>query len=165
MKKTILLLAFIISQFFCNGQWLFNNFENSFGMEVIIGDSSMDSIWQIGVPQKTIFNSANSAPNAILTDTLNSYPPNTSSTFILEIDEDVLFGFPFIQVEWQQKFDVEIGVDGGIVEASYDGGVTWQNVLSDTVYRPFVVGSYQIDPLFNGEIGFTGMLDLSLIHI
>jgi len=165
MKKTILLLAFIISQFFCHGQWLFNNFENSFGMEVIIGDSSMDSIWQIGVPQKTIFNSSNSFPNAILTDTLNSYPSNASATFILEIDDEVLWGFPFIQVEWQQKLDVEIGVDGGIVEASYDDGVTWQNVLSDTVYRPFVVGRYQIDPLVNGEIGFTGVSDWSFVGL
>lgn len=153
--------AYLVS----NAQWFHNNFESSQGIEIVIGTSSSDSLWQIGVPQKMVFDKAYSEPNALMTGLVNNYPPNIMSTFVVDIDDQLMWAFPFIQIEWQQKFDVEIGVDGGIVEASYDGGATWQNVLSDSVYRPFVVGNYQIDSLFNGEIGFTGMSDWSFVGL
>ena len=165
MKKIIFLIAFIAFQLSSYGQLFYNNFESDWGMDVTIGSSPVDSFWQIGVPQKTNFDEAYSEPNAIVTHLELGYLPNLTSSFIVDINEDILWGFPFIQIEWQQKFDVEIGVDGGIVEASYDGGATWQNVLSDTIYRPFVVGNFQINPLFNGEVGFTGMSDWSFVGL
>ncbi len=163
MKNFIFLIVFISGQFWSFGQEY--NFENNYGMEVIIGSEPMDSLWQIGIPQKTIFSEAYSEPNAIMTGTTDNYPNDANASFILEINKEWFWSFPFMQIEWQQKFDVEVGVDGGIVEASYDEGITWQNVLSDTVYRPFIVGNYQIDSLFNGEIGFTGVSDWSFIGL
>ncbi len=165
MKRIILLLAFTTTQLFSYGQWFYNDFESSEGIEVVIGTAATDSLWQIGVPQKTIFDKAYSEPNALMTGLVTNYPPNITSTFVVDIDNQLMWAFPYIQIEWQQKFDVEIGVDGGIVEASYDDGVTWQNVLSDPDYRPFVVGNFQIDSLFNGEIGFTGVSDWSFVGL
>ena len=34
------------------------------------------NIWQVGKPNKSVFTSAMSAPNVIVTDTLNPYPPS-----------------------------------------------------------------------------------------
>lgn len=125
-------------------------------------NTSNNSLWQIGIPQKAFFNEAYSAPNAILTDTLNNYPPNQNTSFTFEFYP---FQFPYIQVEWRQKTDFEKGVDGGVVEASYDGGDTWLNVLNDTIFRPVVVGNYQVDTLFNGDAGFSGTDDWEWVAI
>ncbi len=155
MKKSILplLLCCTIN---LTAQIQFNNFENNNNLDVVIGPSSMDSIWQIGVPQKTLFDVSFSDPNAILTDSINNYGTNLSATFEIEINEETMWSFPFIQLEWMQKIDAETGVDGGIIEASYDQGVTWQNVLDDPIYRPAIVGQYQIDTLHNNRLGLTG---------
>ncbi len=45
--------------------------------------SNPNNIWQIGSPQKTVISSAHSAPNVIITDTVNTYPPNNTSVFII----------------------------------------------------------------------------------
>lgn len=41
------------------------------------------SIWQIGKPQKTILDTAHSFQNVIITDTINPYPPNDTSSFTI----------------------------------------------------------------------------------
>ena len=48
---------------------------------------------------------------------------------------------------------MEDGVDGGIIEASYDHGKIWLNVLGDTIFRPLVVGQLDWDTLFNHQVG------------
>ena len=72
-----------------------------------IGNSA-NNIWQIGVPQKTFFNSSYSLPNAIVTDTLNNYPINNYSYFDLYIGE---FNFPYYYsqmcFEMKHKFDTD----------------------------------------------------------
>ena len=140
-------------------QTQFNNFETNFNLDIQFDTLNMDSVWQIGPPQKTFFNTAMSPPNILITDTVNTYSTNLSSSFVIEINELSIDFFPYIQLEWKQKIDVEEGVDGGIVEASYDGGITWQNILSDTIYRPAIVGNYEWATLSNGQAGFTGTLD------
>ena len=48
-------------------------------------DTSASNIWQIGKPQKIIFDSASTVPNAIVTDTINFYPINNISRFGIKI--------------------------------------------------------------------------------
>lgn len=141
----------------------FNNFEKEQNLPVEIGETKMDSLWQIGTPQKSLFSEAFSFPNALVTDTLQTYPSDHTSSFIFELNN--LYKFPFIQFEWFQYTDFEDSGDGGYIEASYDNGLSWSNVLSDTIFRPFVVGNYQAGELINGETGFVGTTPWSWVAI
>lgn len=137
-----------------------NNFESNFGIDIEFDTLASDTLWQIGPPQKTIFNAAFSVPNVLVTDTLNTYPSNYSSSFEVDIS-DYSSVFPYVQLAWMQKTDMEEGVDGGIIEASYDDGTTWLNVLDDTIFRPLVVGQFDWDTLYNNQAGVTGTKDWS----
>ncbi len=98
--------------------------------------SSQDNIWQIGPPQKKILNNAMSQPNTIITDTINSYPINDSSVFIiihrvsLALAQDqkaVLSGY--------YKVDTDSIDDFGVIEISYDNGSTWLDMLNDPSFN------------------------------
>ncbi len=155
-KAYIVLILLCCCHLQLQAQFLFNNFETPATLNITIDSLSADTIWQIGVPQKLVLNETSSQPNAIITDTLNTYPTNTSASFIVELDEYAIMSFPYIQLEWFQYTDFEEGIDGGIIDVSYDGKETWKNIFTDTLYRPEVVGSYQWDTLHNQEAGITG---------
>ncbi len=96
--------------------------------------SNQNNIWQIGVPNKIIFNSAYSGNRAILTDTLNPYPINDTSSFI------ILYPIPLsIQavishsLRFLYKIDSDTLSDFGKVEMSMDKGISWID-LSDSVF-------------------------------
>jgi len=141
-----------------SAQYQYNTFEIEENFPVTI-EPGTDSLWQIGKPAKNFFNEASSNPNAVMTDSLNNYPIDQSTWIEFTIDEQTLLTWPYIQIEWTYKIDVEEGVDGGIIETSYDNGLTWKNVFSDPEFRPFVVGDYETDTLFNGQVGVTGVAD------
>ncbi len=140
-------------------------------------DSSEQNIWQIGDPQKTFFNTPFSSNNAIVTDLVNTYPPNTYSYFDLYVGkfnypEDEMGGFgesyPYnIFMEIKHKYDTDPSKDGGYITVSYDNGATWMNIIKDTVYGhgltpgDGVSGNlyYESDKLSNGESGFSGTSD------
>lgn len=119
-------------------------------------DNSSENSWQIGRPSKTLFNSANTFAKAIITDTLNYYPVNDSSSFTFAIP---LSNFPWapIAIQWTQKIDFDAPFDGGIVEFSNDS-VTWENAS----WSPYAYQFYGFMPLNLGlvtsanEGGFTG---------
>ena len=67
-------------------------------------DTASQNVWQIGMPQKTIFNMASTEPNAILTDTSGSYPANNTSRFIAKAFVNYIpFGIAAFQ--WKQKIE------------------------------------------------------------
>lgn len=119
-------------------------------------DTSTENIWQIGKPQKIIFDTAATMPNAIVTDTINSYPINNTSRFFAKNFNN--FGFWGIYaLQWKQKLDLDFGKDGGIVEYSTDSGKTWVSVFNNPyVYNFYGYDSLNIDTLDNGEYAFTG---------
>ena len=159
MKKTVFILAFLSTIFSISfAQTQFNDFENSVNLDVLI-EPGNDTLWQIGPPAKTLFDEARSLPNAILTDSVNTYPIDQSTWFEIELDDNTTYSWPFIQIGWQYKADMEQGVDGGIIEASYDNGQTYRNIFSDPDFVPEIVGSFETDTLFNGEVGITGTTD------
>jgi hypothetical protein len=119
-------------------------------------DTPATNTWQIGKPQKTIFNSAATLPNAIVTDTINSYPPNDSSRFSFQLP-GAQFGLSIIAVQWKQMLDLEDGIDGGIIEYSVDSGHTWVNVFnSPDVYSFYGFSASNVNTLASGVVGFTG---------
>lgn len=121
----------------------------------ILVDSSSNNIWQIGPPQKVIFNSSSTLPNAIVTDTINTYPVNDSSSFIIKIP--VWSPFGIFAVQWMQKLDMDAQHDGGYIEYSTDTGQTWENVFNNPyVYNFYGFDSANADTLMNGDFAFSG---------
>ncbi len=101
--------------------------------------SNPNNIWQIGVPDKTVFDSAYSLANAIVTDTINPYPINDTSSFILKhIRQGELGGNESLQLNFWFKMNTDSLTDYGKVEASIDNGTTWINLMTeDTEYDLF----------------------------
>ncbi|MGI8893309.1 MAG: hypothetical protein ACR2GN_07585 [Bacteroidia bacterium] len=137
MKKQLLLtLAFTLISYLSIGQMWQQYFDgadtiydpnvspSSIYIEI---DTNSSNIWQIGAPQKNIFDSAATAPNVIVTDTINYYPVNNSSSFQFSIVPWVPWGI--LAIQWKQKLDFDAGLDGGIIEFSVDSGTTWQMLL------------------------------------
>lgn len=119
-------------------------------------DTSANNIWQIGAPQKSIFDSASTLPNAIVTDTLNTYPANNESVFSYTYSQQQYF-YGIHAIQWKQKLDMDMGGDGGIIEFSVDGGLNWQNGFNNPlVYNFYGFDSLNVDTLPTGEKAFTG---------
>ena len=104
----------------------------------IVMDTAGGNIWQIGEPHKLFFDTAHSGTRAILTDTLDAYPPNDTSSFIYIIRN------PFTQtcltcMEFWHKYDMDTLADKGLIDASYDGGNSWV-IVRDTFVN--AIGSH-----------------------
>jgi hypothetical protein len=133
---------------------------------------SSQNLWQIGAPQKQFFNQAYSAPNAMVTDTLNNYGVNNLSSFDLcigDFNTNGLYNYDLF-IDFRHKFDTDTLRDGGFISVSWDHRQTWMNIIDDTISKL----SYYISPaqhgywfgntnlygagdtLFNGEHGFSG---------
>jgi hypothetical protein len=128
MKKflPVLAISFILT-FTCNqlnAQWTYDSVSFEMPTNKIVIDTANDNLWQIGMPQKTFFSSSHSGTKAILTDTINYYPPDDTSSFIYIIRN------PYTQtcytaMEFWHIYDMDLVADKGIIDASYDGGNSW----------------------------------------
>lgn len=167
MKRLILILAILMINMQSFAQWTqfvwdTITFEETY--EYLEIDTSNQNIWQIGDPDKIFFDSAFSTPNAIVTDTLSFYPINNSSQFYIKIGEFNYEGFyPYdIFIEIKHKYDTDTLKDGGYISVSYDYGLTWMNIIRDTVYEEVTPPGAsenlytESDTLFNGDFGFSG---------
>lgn len=116
------------------------------------------NIWQIGKPQKTLFSSASTTPNVIVTDTVNNYPPKNVSTFTFAIFNPYWPSpGPITALRWKQKLDMDQGLDGGIVEFSNTSGTTWTNSINNpNVYQYYGWQPLNKDTLPSGEFCFSG---------
>jgi len=152
MKTILLSISLALFTATAFGQWGWGvDFESSLYLDRIVIDTAAypNCVWQIGQPGKTVFNSANSIPNAIVTDTLNPVPPNDTSVFYLKHVRDNIFQ-PFhvfvLHFMYQMNGD---STDFGTIEISPDTGHTWINLLTeDTTYlmywqtaKPTLTGS------------------------
>ena len=86
--------------------------------------SNSANIWQIGTPSKIILNSAYSPSLALITDSINPYPINNSSTFELLIRTD-----DYTEISFWHRLNTDTLTDGGVIEISTDFGNSWQNVI------------------------------------
>ena len=132
MKKLTLISGLLIlsasafSQYyqitFDGGSW-----DNAW--RITIDTSNPANIWQIGKPQKIFFDSAYSTPHAIVTDTAGNYPPSNSSVFYIEYDPYTPLWWPVLSFYY--KMDSDSLADFGSIEASYDNGQTWINIITE----------------------------------
>jgi hypothetical protein len=90
--------------------------------------------WQIGKPQKSIFQSAYSNPNVIITDTINAVSKNDTSIFYMTHIRGILPAHVFRLSFWY-KMDGD-STDTGKIEISPNNGKNWVNILTeDTTYQ------------------------------
>jgi hypothetical protein len=154
MKKLISILSFMSVILICHSQvdWGNITFDDTTWNNYIFIDtvSYPDNIWQVGKPDKNNFNQAYSIPNAIVTDTINSYPVNDTSVFYIRYitPDELPGGWTYTYLGFYYKIDTDDGADSGKIEFSIDNGVTWIDCLNDTLY-PYCF-------LFFSEISFTG---------
>ena len=127
---------------------------------ILIIDTLSTNLWEIGTPSKTIFDSAYSATNALITDSINTYPINNHSSFTITLI-DTNYSLSEFIIEFQMKIDTDSLIDGGYIDMSYDGGINWydffnqpSSTLSHVTTNLFDTG----DTLFNGKNGVSGTI-------
>ena len=140
IQITIFLALLIGNTAYCQWDYIID-FDSQYSLndKIIIDTiSNPDNIWQIGVPSKTVFDSAYSATHAIVTDTLNSYPAKDTSSFIIKhIRPGNAGGNYSLQLNFWFKMNTDSLTDFGIVEASIDYGLTWINLLTEDITYNF----------------------------
>ena len=170
MKKHILLLLtffLMIKLGYSQRSWqCLLNFETSlhcWGDTLWVDTvNNHNNVWQIGQPNKTIFNSSHSAPNAIVTKLDTFYPTNDTSSFIISHIADMAlnaYGIMWINADF--KINSDTLSDYGIIEFSPDNGHTWINLMTDTLYLHQNLYSWSTPkPVFSGN--FTGWQSFSI---
>jgi hypothetical protein len=141
--KYLFTLLFSVISLLANAQYaIYENFEapyDAFRANFYIDTvNCANNIWQIGRPQKTVFDSALSFPNAIVTDTLNPIPPHDTSIFYLTT---VGAYRSLSSISFYYKIDKDTNSFAKI-EISGDAGLNWINPLTeDTTYNFYWVNS------------------------
>lgn len=148
---TVSVAQIFYTQYFDGADTIYNN---SVNIEL---DTSGSNVWQIGAPQKIIFDSAATIPNVIVTDTVNPYPVNNQSIFTAKMYNQ-FFPWGILALQWKQKLDIDMDFDGAIVEFSIDSGATWQNAFNNSyVYNFYGYMQSNLDTLLStGEYTFSG---------
>ncbi|PKP21877.1 MAG: hypothetical protein CVU05_05910 [Bacteroidetes bacterium HGW-Bacteroidetes-21] len=137
------------------------SFEGNTSSCLRIDTSQTESIWIIGQPSKIFFDSAYSVTHAILTDSLNYYPPNNNSYFDLIIKNCSPYWWGEGIISFWHKYDTDTLRDGGYIEISYDGGNSWKNIIDDNTYMDFIPTNFYThsDTLFDSTPAFSGHSD------
>jgi hypothetical protein len=98
------------------------------------------SIWQIGAPNKQVFQGSYSDSFSIVTDLNSDYPTNDTSVFFVSLYDTSnnwvpnYLGIYFpIHLSFTHRFITGSGNDYGSIEMSLDGGHQWYDVLSDSL--------------------------------
>ena len=165
MKTVIFLFAFLIITCTVTAQpEYFIDFDSPYSKDshIIIDTlSNPDNIWQIGKPDKPVFTNAFNSINAIVTDTMNPYPVNDTSVFIIEHYRAGSWGTGNYELTlkfWYQ-FDSDTLTDYGMIEVSFDSLQSWINLITDTIYNLW--GSYP-KPVLTGNSNGWQYFDLEL---
>lgn len=112
------------------GQIILNNC-NEFEVNPTFIYLDSASSWEIGAPNKTVFNSSYNSVQSIVTKLDTTYPNNDTSIFYASYTDYV----PLISVfelEFYHRFLTDTLNDYGLVEYTIDGGANWYDALSDS---------------------------------
>lgn len=144
MKTIILTLALLLIIAMANSQSWEEDYYLNFDQPEYLDHLSFDTVnfpghsWQIGQPEKSIFNEALSIPNAMVTDTANPYPVNDTSVFLIKNlgTQGTMYGLEVLQGFYYVNSDSLN--DYGLFEFSPDNGTTWIDLINDTSNLPNV---------------------------
>ncbi|MBE0646740.1 MAG: T9SS type A sorting domain-containing protein [Bacteroidales bacterium] len=141
MKKNLFFLLTLLLPFYVTAQpdWdFFIDFDPPWGGAERVRIDTIQypsNIWQIGQPAKALFTSAFSPPNAIVTDLINTYPPNDTSVFYVFHDWSWNMPFHIFGLHFMFQMNTDSTTTFGKVEVTGDNGTTWINVMEeDTIY-------------------------------
>ena len=137
-----------------------------------------NNTWQVGKPQKPIFNAAYSDPNVIVTDTIHPCIVSDTSVFILTVSDTEMHDY----AAWMYNYGWFSGIDfkyklnkdsesTAKIEFSHDSGATWIGIydssallyfpyvlpiVPDTLWHTWSIGAYSFafNPPFNDSIKF-----------
>lgn len=189
MKKLILLIviagfSFLQSRGQCFDNWLEISFDSAYCMERVFIDtvSNTNNIWQIGLADKAVFDSAICFTKVIVTDTSQPYPINDTSAFIIKsaVTPGMYYGGRHLYGDYYVQSDSL--KDYGKIEFSHDNGLTWVDMLNDTNYannfkwwtkpvlsgnskscKSFIGDFWDMGSTFNLQIGDTILFRISFI--
>ena len=159
-----LLLALLFFPVFAQGQTLAINFDTTGNFPLYIYAMqwqdyiTIDTLhyshnaWQVGRPQKAVFDTAYSYRKVIVTDTAIPCPPNDTSVFILTFKGYVSLGSCGVGgVVSNMSFYYQLDMDTtsiAMIEFSSDSGHTWVNVYDTAIAHYFDT----VTPLANTTI-------------
>jgi hypothetical protein len=157
IRTILLVLAGSITTQLARGQWEFQQYfdgaDTAFGSLAVQFDTT---VWQVGVPNKVLMDSAYTVPNALVTRLSGPYPEVPTAYAYVHVPMDQSF-FSILAVQWMQLLDMESDVDHGMLHYSIDEGATWENAItSPYTYNLYGHDEANIDTLDNGEVGYTG---------
>lgn len=139
MHKFISLLLLNVIFLYSKGQSFSGNYNLNFENPALFAHISFapgpNNIWQIGKPQKSSFVSAYSPTNVIVTDKVNSYPTNNTSSFIIKNTADM--GFIHQHTSNMSGYYNVISdtlTDFGKIEFSHNNGSTWIDLINPGTY-------------------------------
>jgi hypothetical protein len=161
MKNILFSILFMMAVFQGNSQFGYGRitFDDTLNLDRIRIDTTIpNNIWQIGAPHKHIFVSSHTLPNAIITDTTNSYSINNNSVFYLKTPGDFPSKMHSATLNFWYMIDSDTLLDYGKIEMSVGSSPTWTNICKD--YGGWIYDSIgnlvkQTGP--NDTIGFTGI--------
>ncbi|MFI5220854.1 MAG: hypothetical protein ACHQK8_00905, partial [Bacteroidia bacterium] len=166
MKKIFLpfFLLFMLVSKMSYGQLLRAiNFETkNYSNLLFIDTSNHKNIWQIGKPNKSKFDSAYSKPNALVTDTLNPYPINDTSRFIIK--NSIGYGYLGTSLGFYYKLNTDSLKDFGMIEISMDSGSHWYDIISNDSICHFAIWWPYTKPVLTGNTNGWAMFQLGLSH-
>lgn len=154
MKKTIFTsIVCLFSSYFAFSQ-INIGFETETGNYYSMGRGS-DSIWQIVMPTKGRFTSAHSGNFALITDSTNFVAEGKTAIMNFNLVNSGCYNF---ELYFYHKYYTDSLHSGGFVEVSYDEGVTWINVIYDTIQMDtYLYDFYELsDTITGGYPAFSG---------
>ena len=149
MKNSCLLLCMLSSIFgICsqsNKVYVFNDlFTNTCGF---YGNDASQTIfpntnsltmgkWQIGGSYKSTINTVFDGLSMLITDTINPYPINTTSTYLIKSTQTAGFEYQNTAlISGQYWVNSDTLNDFGLFEFSLNDGLNWENILSSTDWQ------------------------------
>ena len=150
MKGVLALIAVFSAQIIhsqiVNDDWCFDPFsacsssptEANLYIDYVNNPSN---IWQIGSPQKTTFTMAQSAPNVLVTDSINAYPINDTSAFYIgyfTTEPSNSIHWDIFDLSFSYYVDCDSLTDKGLIEFSVDNGTTWIDLINDPNYSSYL---------------------------
>lgn len=115
-------------------------------------DTANASLWRIGTTSKHFFAVAGTGASGIMTDTANDYPASANDWFTIKVNGHFLNPI----ISFTHKFETRTGMDGGVVEYSFDS-LTWNNVVGGCYSQVLTDSFYKAgDTLQNGTPTFSG---------
>ncbi len=121
-------------------------------------DNPESNIWEVGQPGKNYFDQPLSGVTAMMTDSNDYYGTNLNDYFTITLPwYDHFWGEGILS--FYHKYDTDDDTEGGLIEVSYNEGVSWMNVKDDTDHIETSFIGLPESTIGGGEFGFSGISD------